>query len=32
MIGQQIRWVPRRELLTLPFPEADAELIALLAG
>lgn len=28
MIGQQIRWVPRGELHRLPFPEADAELIA----
>jgi 8-oxo-dGTP diphosphatase len=32
MLRQQIRWVPRRELLTLPFPEADAELIALLVA
>lgn len=31
MIGQQIRWVPRGELAALPFPEADAELIDLLA-
>jgi len=31
MIGQQIRWALRGELPALPFPEADAELIALLA-
>ena len=30
MLGQQIRWVTRRDLPSLPFPEADAELIALL--
>jgi mutator protein MutT len=28
MIGQQVRWVPRAELTDLPFPEADADLIA----
>jgi 8-oxo-dGTP diphosphatase len=28
MIGQQVRWVPRAELAALPFPEADADLIA----
>jgi 8-oxo-dGTP diphosphatase len=28
MIGQQVRWVPRAELSALPFPEADADLIA----
>ena len=27
-LGQQMRWVPRRELGTLPLPEADAELVA----
>ena len=29
-LGQQMRWVPRAELSTLEFPEADAELIRLL--
>jgi mutator protein MutT len=29
-LGQQMRWVDRRELDALPFPPADAELIALL--
>jgi 8-oxo-dGTP diphosphatase len=29
-LGQQMRWVPRVELNTLEFPEADAELIRLL--
>jgi mutator protein MutT len=28
MLGQQLAWVPRGQLRTLPFPEADAELIA----
>ena len=28
MLGQQLRWVPRAELAELPFPPADAELIA----
>ena len=28
MIGQQVRWVPRAGLAALPFPDADAELIA----
>jgi 8-oxo-dGTP diphosphatase len=32
MIGQQVRWVPRDELAALPFPEADAGLIRVLAG
>ena len=27
MIGQEIRWVPKRELAALPFPDADRELI-----
>lgn len=27
MVGQAMRWVPREELATLPFPEADAALI-----
>jgi 8-oxo-dGTP diphosphatase len=28
MIGQEMRWVPRAELASLPFPEADRDLIA----
>jgi mutator protein MutT len=32
LLGQQMRWVPRGELASLPFPPADAELIARLAG
>jgi 8-oxo-dGTP diphosphatase len=32
MIGQAMRWVPRGELALLPFPEADRDLIAVLAG
>ena len=28
MMGQQMRWVPRTELASLPFPEADRDLIA----
>jgi len=31
MIGQEIRWVPRDELASLRFPEADAALIQLLS-
>ena len=31
MLGQQMRWVSRRDLRALPFPEADTELIAVLA-
>jgi len=31
-LGQQIRWVARRDLRTLEFPAADAALIAVLAG
>jgi 8-oxo-dGTP diphosphatase len=31
MLGQQMRWVPRGELSTLPFPEADVALIRMLA-
>jgi mutator protein MutT len=27
MLGQEMRWVPRTELRTLRFPEADADLI-----
>jgi mutator protein MutT len=30
-LGQEMRWVARAELAALDFPEADAELIALLA-
>jgi mutator protein MutT len=32
MLGQQMRWVPRGELASLPFPEADRDLIAQLTG
>lgn len=32
LLGQQIRWVPRRELPALTFPPADAEFISRLAG
>jgi len=32
LLGQDIRWVPRRELETLEFPPADAELVARLAS
>ncbi|MGE0461564.1 MAG: (deoxy)nucleoside triphosphate pyrophosphohydrolase [Vicinamibacterales bacterium] len=32
MVGQEMRWVPRAELVSLPFPEADAALIRLLAA
>jgi len=33
MIGQQMRWVARADLASLPFPEADADLITrLVAG
>ena len=31
-LGQQMRWVPRAELATLEFPEADADLIRLLVA
>jgi mutator protein MutT len=27
MMGQQMRWVPKRELATLSFPDADRDLI-----
>ena len=30
LLGQEIRWIHRHELLTLEFPPADRELIALL--
>jgi 8-oxo-dGTP diphosphatase len=32
MVGQEMRWVPRAELATLPFPEADRELVRLLTS
>lgn len=32
MIGQEMRWVPRQELASLPFPEADRDLISQLIG
>jgi mutator protein MutT len=32
LLGQEIRWVPRRELQALEFPPADAELVARLAA
>lgn len=32
MIGQDMRWVARADLATLPFPEADAQLIRVLTG
>jgi mutator protein MutT len=28
MMGQQMRWVPRTELASLPFPDADRDLIS----
>ena len=31
MMGQEMRWIDRRELHTLPFPDADRELITLLS-
>jgi len=31
MLGQDMRWVARGELARLPFPDADADLIRLLA-
>lgn len=31
-LGQEMRWVPRAELATLPLPEADAALVALLTA
>jgi mutator protein MutT len=31
MMGQEMRWVPRAELASLPFPEADADLIRVLS-
>ena len=32
MLGQQMRWVARDELASLPFPDADRDLIAQLTG
>lgn len=32
LLGQEIRWAPRRDLRSLAFPPADDELIRLLAG
>jgi mutator protein MutT len=32
MLGQAMRWVPRAELATLPFPEADRQLITSLVN
>ena len=32
MMGQEMRWVPRDELATLPFPDADRALIAVLSS
>lgn len=32
MVGQQVRWVRREDLASLPFPAADADLITRLAG
>jgi len=32
MMGQQMRWVPRVELASLPFPAADRDLISQLVG
>ena len=32
LLGQEILWIPRRELKRLQFPPADAELVERLAG
>jgi 8-oxo-dGTP diphosphatase len=32
MLGQDMRWVSRADLASLPFPEADAELIRVLSA
>ena len=32
LIGQELRWIPRADLATLPFPDADRDLIALLTS
>jgi hypothetical protein len=31
MMGQAMEWIPRRQLDQLPFPDADKDLIRLLA-
>jgi 8-oxo-dGTP diphosphatase len=31
-LGQEMRWVPREELATLEFPEADAEFVEMLSA
>lgn len=31
-LGQEMQWVPRADLATLPLPEADADLVALLTA
>ncbi|MGE3274508.1 MAG: (deoxy)nucleoside triphosphate pyrophosphohydrolase [Vicinamibacterales bacterium] len=31
MLGQEMRWVPSHELRSLPFPEADRDLIRILS-
>lgn len=31
-MGQEMRWVPRAELASLPLPEADADLVTLLSA
>jgi 8-oxo-dGTP diphosphatase len=31
-LGQEMRWVPRSELASLPLPEADADLVVLLTS
>ena len=32
MMGQEMRWVPRTELASLPFPDADRDLIRFLTA
>ena len=32
MLGQEMRWVKREDLASLPFPPADTELLALLSS
>jgi len=32
VLGQEMQWVPRREMRGLPFPPADHELIAMLSA
>ena len=31
-MGQEMRWVPRAEFAALPLPEADADLVRMLAS